>query len=88
MLHQIRQQKFLMKPKKATEERTWFVEEITDLPILNFYRIRNQFIGKKHAITKYDQFALNTSCFCGTTGSNITPQLCCTNFTKIFVTKK
>ena len=29
-------------------------------------------IGKKHAFKKYDQFALNTSCFWGsTTGSNI-----------------
>ena len=34
-------------------------------------------IGKKHALKKYDQFALNTSCFWGSTGSNITPvQLC------------
>ena len=30
-------------------------------------------IGKKHALKKYDQFALNTSCFRGSTGSNITP---------------
>ena len=31
-------------------------------------------IGKKHALKKYDQFALNnTSCFCGSTRSNITP---------------
>ena len=30
-------------------------------------------IGKKHALKKYDQFALNTSCFWGSTGSNITP---------------
>ena len=29
-------------------------------------------IGKKHALKKYDQFALNTSCFWGSTGSNIT----------------
>ena len=31
-------------------------------------------LGKKHAaLKKYDQFALNTSCFWGGTGSNITP---------------
>ena len=29
-------------------------------------------IGKRHALKKYDQFALNTSCFWGGTGSNIT----------------
>ena len=29
-------------------------------------------IGKKHALKKYDQFTLNTSCFWGSTGSNIT----------------
>ena len=29
--------------------------------------------GVKHALKKYDQFALNTSCFWGNTGSNITP---------------
>ena len=27
-------------------------------------------IGKKHALKKYDQFTLNTSCFWGSTGSN------------------
>ena len=27
-------------------------------------------IGKKHALKKYDQFALNTGCFWGSTGSN------------------
>ena len=41
-------------------------------------------IGKKHALKKYDQFAQNTSCFCGSTGSNI-PQLC--NFTKFLLQK-
>ena len=29
-------------------------------------------IGKKHAFKKYDQFALDTSCFWGSAGSNIT----------------
>ena len=41
-------------------------------------------IGKKHALKKYDQFALNTSCFWGSTGSNIIPIL---QFHEIFVTK-
>ena len=41
-------------------------------------------IGKKHALKKYDQFALNTSCFGGSTGSNITPVV---QFDGIFVTK-
>ena len=42
-------------------------------------------IGKKHALKKYDQFALNTGCFWGSTASNITPvvqfheNVCCKN---------
>ena len=43
-------------------------------------------IGKKHALKKYDQFThLNTSCFWGSTGSNITPVMC--NFTKFLLQK-
>ena len=30
-------------------------------------------IGKRHALKKYDQFVLNTSCFWRSIGSNITP---------------
>ena len=41
-------------------------------------------IGKKHALKKYDQFPLNTSCFWGSTGSNITPVV---QLHEIFVTK-
>ena len=41
-------------------------------------------IGKKHALKKYDQFSLNTSCFWESTGSNITPVV---QFHEIFVTK-
>ena len=41
-------------------------------------------IGKKHALKKYDKFALNTSCFWESTGSNITPVV---QFYDIFVTK-
>ena len=41
-------------------------------------------IGKKHALKKYDQFAVNTSCFWRSTGSNITPIV---QFYEIFVTK-
>ena len=41
-------------------------------------------IGKKHALKKYDQFALNTSCFCGSTGSSTTQVV---QFHEIFVTK-
>ena len=41
-------------------------------------------IGKKHALNKYDQFAPNTSCFEGSTGSNITPVV---QFHVIFVAK-
>ena len=40
-------------------------------------------IGKKHALKKYDQFFLNTSCFWGNTRSNITPVV---QFHEIFVT--
>ena len=40
--------------------------------------------GKKHAFKIYDQFALNTSCFWGSTISNITPVV---QFHEIFVTK-
>ena len=43
-----------------------------------------RFIGKKHALKKYDQFTLNTSCFWGRTGSNITPVV---QFHEIFVTE-
>ena len=32
-------------------------------------------IGKKHALKIYDQFSLNTSCFWGSTRSNMTPVL-------------
>ena len=37
-----------------------------------------KFIGnkKKHAFKKYDQFALKTSCFWGSTTSNINPCRC------------
>ena len=42
-------------------------------------------IGKRHALEKYDQFALNASCFWGSTGSNITLVLC--NFTKFLLQK-
>ena len=42
-------------------------------------------IGKNHALKKYDQFPLNTSCFWGDTRSNITPTL--VQFHKNFVTK-
>ena len=41
-------------------------------------------LGKKYALKKYDQFALNTSCFWRSTGSNITPVV---QFHEIFVTK-
>ena len=33
----------------------------------------NGLVGKKHALKKYDKFALNTSCFWESTRSNITP---------------
>ena len=42
-------------------------------------------IGKKHALNKYDQFALDTSCFWGSAGSNITPVV---QFTKFLLQKK
>ena len=42
-------------------------------------------IGKKHALKIYDQFALNTSCFRGSMGSNITPVV--VQFREVFVTK-
>ena len=41
-------------------------------------------IGKIYALNKYDQLALNTSCFGGSTGSNVTPVV---QFHEIFVTK-
>ena len=44
----------------------------------------NVLIGMKYAFKKYDQFALNTSCFWGSEGSNITPVV---QFHEIFVTK-
>ena len=47
-------------------------------------KAEQQPIGKKHALKKYDQFALNTSCFWGSTGSNIAPVV---QFHEIFVIK-
>ena len=38
---------------------------------INQLDISSDDIGKKHAFKKYDQFALNTSCFWRNTGSNI-----------------
>ena len=38
---------------------------------------KTSFIGKKHSLKIYDQFALNTSCFWGSTGSNIARVLSC-----------
>ena len=45
----------------------------------------NTTTGKKHALKKYNQFTLNTSCFWGSTGLIITPVV---KFHEIFVTKK
>ena len=45
-------------------------------------------IGKKHALKKYDQFALNTSCFLGSTGSNITSVVPFHEFFVIKIMKK
>ena len=45
----------------------------------------NQQIGKKHALKIYDQFDINTSCFWGSTGSNISPVV---QFHVIFVRKR
>ena len=55
----------------------------TTTPLLSRERV-DKAIGKKHALKKYDQFALNTSCFWGRTGSNITPVV---QFHEIFDTK-
>ena len=41
-------------------------------------------IGKKQALKIYDQFTLKTSCFWGSTRSNITPVV---QFHEVFVTK-
>ena len=47
-----------------------------------------QAIGKKHALKKYDQFALNTSCFLGSTGSNVTSVVPFHEFFVIKIMKK
>ena len=44
----------------------------------------NEVVGKKHALKRYDQFTLNTSCFWGSARSNITPVM---QFHEIFITK-
>ena len=41
-------------------------------------------IGKKHALKKYDQFTINTSCFWGSTRTNVTLVV---QFHEIFATK-
>ena len=73
------------------------VKDVKDYMILHAYFIdmfanykiktlKKVVIGKKHALKKYDQFALSTSCFWGSTGSNIIPPV--VQFHGIFVTKK
>ena len=57
------------------------IEKGVDTTELWVERLR---IGKKHALKIYDQFALNTSCFWGSTGSNITSVM---QFHEIFITK-
>ena len=43
-------------------------------PVCIYFAKKNaSTIGKKYALKRYDQFALNTSCFWGSTGSNIIP---------------
>ena len=42
-------------------------------------------VGRKHALKKYDQFALNTSCFWASTRSNIIPVMC--NFMRFLLQK-
>ena len=46
-------------------------EKIYTLPMLTIKEDKGTGVGKKHALKKYDQFTLNTSCF-----SIILPQLC------------
>ena len=77
----IKEQKIaLSQLEKSLLEKT---HEMSDLLVM-VDRQKTE-IGKKHALKKYDQFALSTSCFWGsTTGSNITPVV---QFQEIFVTK-
>ena len=68
------------KMRQRQESNAMFTAEIGDFdfPI--------PLIGKKYALKKYDQFALDNSCFWGSTGSSITPSQLC-SFTNFLVTK-
>ena len=81
---------FVKKPKNSIKNEKINIEEIVKTILL--WRQRQKLpalkcspvyftIGKKHALNKYDQFALNTSCFWGKyVLDQILSQLC--NFTK------
>ena len=62
--------------------KRWFVDNGESQGFLPAHILNP--IGKKHALKKYDHFALNTSCFWGNARSNITPVV---QFHEIFVTK-
>ena len=53
-----------------------FRDDIMYFPHNIDFRGRVYPIGKKHALKKYNQLALNTSCFLGRTRSIITPASC------------
>ena len=66
------------RSKQDTKEDIWAVQ-VWDSIMPSWASV-----GKKHALKKYDQFALNTSCFGGSSGSNI---ILLMQFHEIFVTK-
>ena len=68
------------KMRQRQESNAMFTAEIGDFdfPI--------PLIGKKYALKKYDELALDNSCFWGSTGSSITPAV--VQFHEIFGYKK
>ena len=82
--------KAVLGPKMSSDEqaartmtRTFVMEVPEDVEESNIEE--EDSIGKMHALKKYDQFSLNTSCFWGSTRTNITPVM---QFHEIFVTYK
>ena len=84
------QEKRLKSLDEAIQQAFTYINPVS---LFNFESIKNlkddekaslRTIGKNHALKKYDQFALNTSCFWGIL-YNILCEMC--NFTKFFLQK-
>ena len=62
-------------------------QKMTSITIIPMEIGKSLQTGKKHALKKFDQFILNTSCFWGSSGSDVTSDESVVQFHEIFVTK-